>query len=218
MLQDHLTERSSVSLFVRCVDIFETLTNSSTIEIEIQSIEMSVLPYGFLAKQDFPYISPIGLIVGDTQQQQLGTVLWSFDTSGNSFALNSNFQLNPANWYTINYEFTIEATAGIPLPSAITIFFKDVLGLIPDPPQITLPINEYTTGTVGVFQAKYSGTVWLDANFDIQAQDRFQFVATLVPNPAQVGTTNLTMNLTKLSIQGIPYEYINPYSYTITTP
>lgn len=179
---------------------------------------MSLLPQGFLGRQDFPYISPIGLIVGDTQQQQLGTVIWSFDTSGNSFALNSNFQLNPANWYTINYEFTIEATAGIPLPSAITIFFKDVLGLIPEPPQITLPINQYTSGSVAVFQSKYSGTVWLDANFDVQVQDRFQFVATLVPNPAQVGTTNLTMNITKLSIQGIPYEYINPYSYTIATP
>lgn len=178
---------------------------------------MSLLPSGFVGNRDFPYISPIGLIVGEFSTHNLGEVIWNFDTSGNTFRLASNFQINPANWYTINYEFTIEATAGIPLPAAITILFKDVLGLIPDPPTLTIPINQYTSGSTAVFQAKYSGTVYLDANFEIQNQNRFQLNASLVPNAEQVGTTNLVMTINKLSIQLVPYEYVTPYQYTVSS-
>ena len=179
---------------------------------------MSVLPVAYLGNNDFPYISPLGLIVGDYPSKNLSVVIWNFDTSGNSFALNTNFQINPQNWYTINYEFTIEATAGIPLPSAVTVVMRDILGLLPDPPTLTLPINQYTSGSTAVFQAKYGGTVYLDANFDINNQDRFQMVTTLVPNPAQVGTTNLVMTIQKLTIQPIPFEYLEPVSYTVTNP
>ena len=178
---------------------------------------MSLLPTGFIANNDFPYISPIGLIVGEYSTHNLGVVIWSFDTSGNSFQLASNFQINPQNWYTINYEFTIEATAGIPLPAAITILFKDVLGLIPDPPTLTIPINQYTSGSTAVFQSKFSGTVYLDANFELQNQNRFELSATLVPNASQVEATNLVMTINKLSIQAVPFEYVTPYSYTVTS-
>jgi len=178
---------------------------------------MSVLPTGFLAPRDFPFVSPLGTIVGNYPgQQQLGAVIWNFDSSGNNFRLNSNFQINPQNWYTINYEFTVEATAGIPLPSAITVIMRDTLGIIPNPPTLTIPINQYTSGSTAVFQAKFMGTVFLDANFEVQNQNQFQMTATLVPDPSQLRATNLIMTLQKLTIQQLPFEFVQPVNYTVS--
>lgn len=182
---------------------------------------MSVLPIAFLTQNDFPYVYPVGVIVGDVAGQNLGIVVWNFDTSGGIFQLNSSFQIKPKNFYTIYYEFSVEGTIALPgLPHTLQVLFQDTLGNITIPPYLTLPINQYTSGSSAVFQTVYSGYLSLDSDY-VPAPNEvngFQFQATLVPNPAQVGDTGLSMTLQKMTIQQTPYDNIIPYSYAVANP
>lgn len=182
---------------------------------------MSVLPIAYLAPTDFPYVYPVGVLVGDVAGQNLGLVIWSFDTSGNIFQLNSKFEIKPRNFYTIYYEFSVTGTVALPgLPHTLQVLFRDTIGHITVPPFLTLPINEYTSGSAAVFQTVYSGYLSLDSDYaaDPNEINGFQFQATLVPNPAQVGDTGISMTLSKLYLQQTPYDNIIPYSYTVATP
>jgi hypothetical protein len=179
---------------------------------------MACIPTGFVSTSDYPFVYPVGIIVGNVGgQQNLGFDVWNFDTSGNSYQINTTFSLKPQNFYTVTYEFSVTGTVALPaLPHTLVIILRDVLGLIQTPPLLTIPINEYTSGNTGVFQAVYSGNLTLDADFNIQnTSNGFQWEATLIPNPAQVGDTGLSMSISKLTIQQQPLEAV--ISVTSTT-
>lgn len=177
---------------------------------------MPLLPTGYLGNNDFPFVYPTGVIVGSANNN-LGLVVYSFDTSGNNFQINTSFEIKAKNFYTVYYEFSITGTAQFPeLPHVITVVLQDALNLISNPPTITIPINQNTSASQAVFQGIYSGTVSIDADFNpVLTSNGFQFQATLLPNQAQVGDTGLSMTINRLIIQQAPKEAVLAYPYTI---
>ena len=177
---------------------------------------MPLLPTAFIGNNDFPFVYPTGVIVGGANNN-LGLVVYNWDTSGNNFQINSTFEIKARNFYTVYFEFTITGTLSFPqLPHVVTVVLQDALNLISNPPTITIPINSNTSADQAVFQGVYSGYVSLDADFNpVLTSNGFQFQATLLPNQAQVGATGLSMTIQRLTITQTAVEKVLPYSYTI---
>jgi hypothetical protein len=183
---------------------------------------MSCVASGFLSPSAFPYVYPVNVIIGGTPDGLAATdFTWNFDTQGENYAITTSFGLTPLNFYTVYYEFTITGTTPVSGTAAtIVIFLKDALGLIQDVPVVNLPVNEYTNaGNTAVFEAVYSGYLSIDADFNItNTTNPFQFAVNLVPGTGlTLGSTGLSMKITRLTIQQEPVSSQEAVPFTAST-